>query len=87
MIWLAGHSHPTWADFSPTVWVAIVGASGFAMWAVWKAVMYTIEPGEDEPDHIKRQILLEPAGLEGALSSDPARAPTPASGPADEVTD
>lgn len=58
---LAGeaHKHPTWADFGPVEWVAIVVAQGLAVWAVWKAVMYTIRPGEEEPDHIKRAIFQE----------------------------
>ncbi|MDJ0522498.1 MAG: hypothetical protein QNJ90_10565 [Planctomycetota bacterium] len=81
---LAGHTHPTWADFGATVWVAVVVAGAIAIWTVWKAVMYTLRPGETEPDHIKRQILLEPSGLDVAVSSGP-QAPSPASGADDEV--
>lgn len=84
---VAAHSHPTWSDFSPTVWVAVVVASALAMWSVWKAVMYTLRPGEEEPDHIKRQILVEPAGLDASLSSEPAAAVRSRSGAADEVRD
>ena len=66
---LAGeaHKHPTWSDFGPVEWVAIVVAQLLAVWAVWKAVMYTIRPGETEPDHIKRSIFEdhenEPASM------------------------
>ncbi len=27
------------------------------VWVLYKAFMYTIRPGEKEPDHIKRRIL------------------------------
>ena len=85
---LAAHSHPTWADFGPTVWICIVLAGAFAMWTVWKAVMFTLRPGEEEPDHIKRQILLEPGGLDVSLSSDTPGVPPPATGDvSSEVTD
>ena len=39
------------------------------MWSIWKAVMYTIHPGEEEPDHIKRMILGDPEPLQVELSS------------------
>jgi len=62
--WLAvGHQHPTWADFGATEWISIVLASAVVVWVLWKAVLYTLRPGETEPDHIKRMILQEP--LEG----------------------
>lgn len=56
---LAGeaHKHPTWADFGPVEWVAIVVVQAIAIWTIWKTVMYTIRPGEEEPDHIKRLIF------------------------------
>ena len=83
---LAGHTHPTWADFSATVWVAIVVAGAIAMWTIWKAVMLTLRPGEEEPDHIKRRILLEPSDLDVSVSSG-AAASVPASGARDEVSE
>lgn len=83
---LAAHSHPTWEDFSATVWVAVVVSSALVIWAIWKAVMYTLRPGEEEPDHIKRQILLEPSGLDVSLSSGAAARP-PAPGAGDEVSE
>ena len=85
-ITLAGHTHPTWADFSATVWVAIVVAGAIAMWTIWKAVMFTLRPGEEDPEHIKRQILLEPSDLEVSVSSD-ATASVPASAVVDEVSE
>lgn len=55
-----GHSHPTWEDFKATDWIWVVLAGVVAAWVIWKAVMYTLRPGETEPDHIKRIILTEP---------------------------
>lgn len=65
------HKHPSWADFGPVEWVAIVVAQAVAVWAIWKAVMYTLNPGEEEPDHIKRVIFQDeearPVALEAWL--------------------
>ena len=66
------HAHPTWSDFTPTTWVAVVLIAIGAFWSIWKAVMYTIHPGETEPDHIKRIILQEPEALQVTLSSKAA---------------
>ncbi len=85
---LAAHSHPTWADFGPTVWVAIVVAGAFAIWTIWKAVMYTLRPGEQELDHIKRQILMDPSEAAAPGSTVHDLASRPATGAtADEVHD
>ena len=65
----AAHSHPTWADFGPMEWITLVVAGAIAAWAIYKAVTYTLEPGETEPDHIKRSILAEPASLRVSVSS------------------
>ncbi|MDF1701718.1 MAG: hypothetical protein P1V36_11235 [Planctomycetota bacterium] len=51
------HKHPTWADFGPVEWVAIVVSGLVALWTIWMAVMYTVRPGEESEDHIKRSIL------------------------------
>ncbi len=40
-------------------------------WVLWKSVQWTIWPGEDAPDHVKRSILDEA----------PSRPPSPPSGP------
>jgi len=83
---LAAHTHPTWTDFGPTAWVAIAVAGAIAGWCVWKAVMLTLQPGEREPDHIKRQILQEPSALEVSVSSLASHRPAGAEGsPASEA--
>ena len=33
-----------------------------SLWVIWKAVVYTLRPGEEAPDHIKRSILDEEGG-------------------------
>jgi hypothetical protein len=53
----AAHKHPTWADFGPVEWVAVVVAGLAGLWSVWRAVMLTLNPGERSPDHIKYSIL------------------------------
>lgn len=63
------HAHPSWADFTATTWIAVVLIGLAAMWSIWKAVMYTIHPGEEEPDHIKRMILGDREPLQVELSS------------------
>lgn len=55
----SGHAHPTWTDFTPTIWIVLVVVGLATGWTIWKAVMYTIRPGEQEPDHIKRLILSD----------------------------
>ncbi len=80
VVFLSAHTHPTWSDFGATVWVAVVVAGAVAMWTVWKAVMLTLRPGEQEADHIKRQILLDPPGLDVSVSSAVGVASSPASG-------
>lgn len=59
LILAEAHKHPTWADFGPVEWVAVVVAGIGTLWTVWKAVMYTLEPGEDDANHIKRSILFD----------------------------
>ena len=56
------HSHHSWREFTPTTWVAVGLAGLVTAWVIYKAVMYTIHPGEEEEDHIKRVILSEPEG-------------------------
>ena len=63
------HVHPVWEDFGVLEWTITALAALFVMWSIWKAVRYTMNPGEEEPDHYKR-IIFGPTGAEGAVSSD-----------------
>ncbi len=66
---LLAHAHPVWEDFGVLEWAITVLAALFVMWSIWKAVRYTLHPGEEEPDHYKR-LIFGPPGAEGAVSSD-----------------
>ena len=58
---VAGHGHVDWASFTALEWVLLVGSALFVIWSIWRAVVLTVHPGEEEPTHIKRMILSEPA--------------------------
>lgn len=44
----------------PFTWAVLVVTGLFVAWTIVRAVLYTVRPGEDEPDHIKRSVLTEP---------------------------
>ncbi len=56
MSFLAGHVHDL-SGLGTAGWVIVGVASLFVAWVFWRAVVLTIRPGEEEPDHIKRTIL------------------------------
>lgn len=51
------HDHPAWEDFGFVEWTIAGAAALFTAWAIWRAVVYTLRPGEADPDHIKRMIF------------------------------
>ena len=53
---LAAHDHDV-SNLGPLEWAAVGLAALFVVWVIWRAVVLTVRPGEDEPDHIKRSIL------------------------------
>ena len=57
---LAAHEHLLLEDFGPLEWGVTILAALVTIWVIWKSVRYTLEPGETEPDHIKRMILPDP---------------------------
>jgi hypothetical protein len=59
------HSHPSWQEFSASTWIVVTLAALGVAWVIWKAVMYSVDPGEEGSDHIKRMILQEPETPEG----------------------
>jgi hypothetical protein len=69
---LAEHAHASWEDFDALAWGVVVAAGLVAAWVIWKAVRYTLEPGETEADHIKRSILDDPADVGGGGAGAPA---------------
>jgi hypothetical protein len=52
-------AHP-FEGLSAWEWVLVGAAVLAAGWAIWKAVLLTLRPGETDPQHIKRQILEDP---------------------------
>ena len=53
----AVHDHALFDDFGWFEWSLTVVAGLFVAWSIWKAVRYTMYPGEESPDHVKRIIL------------------------------
>ena len=54
--WL-GADHQHFTQMGPWEWATAVVAGLVCIWAVWRSVRYALDPGETEPDHIKRSIL------------------------------
>ena len=53
---LAAHSHDL-TSLGPFEWLLVGLAALLVVWVIWRAVVLTIHPGEEEADHIKRMIL------------------------------
>ncbi len=58
MILLAAHDHDLSA-MGPWQWLLVAAASLAVIWVIWRAVVLTVRPGEEDPEHIKRSILLD----------------------------
>ena len=53
-------AHAHFGNLTGFEWV-LVGIAGLVgAWSIWKAVAYTLRPGEDDPGHVKRLILDAP---------------------------
>ncbi len=76
---VATHSHLDLSRLSGLEW-ALIGVAGLAaLWSIWRAVQFTLHPGETETTHIKRSILAEPPVLDvraGVWAPQQDRAPT-----------
>lgn len=55
---LAAHDHDV-SNLGPLEWLGVGVAALFVVWVIWRAVVLTVRPGEDDPDHIKREILRD----------------------------
>jgi hypothetical protein len=40
-------------------WVLVLAAAVVLVWALGLALRHTVRPGETDPDHIKRRILVD----------------------------
>ena len=67
---LAEHVHPEWEDFGTLEWVIVVAATLVVIWSIYKTVRYTIQPGEQDPDHVKRIIFEATDAPSPEVSSD-----------------
>jgi hypothetical protein len=63
------HGHLDLSAVSPLEWVVLGLTAAAALWSIWRAVRLTLAPGEREPAHIKRLVLVEPTRIEAALRS------------------
>ena len=53
---LAAHEHDV-SNLSALEWLLVGLAALLVVWVIWRAVVLTIRPGEEDPNHIKRLIL------------------------------
>jgi hypothetical protein len=56
-----GHAH--FENLGAFEWVLVGLATLIGAWTVWLSVKYTLRPGEEAPDHVKRLILDPPATI------------------------
>jgi hypothetical protein len=68
----ASHPHLDLASWSALEWVAVAVAAVAVVWSIWRSVRLTLRPGETEPDHIKRSVLVEPVTLEARVLGERA---------------
>lgn len=57
---LAAHDHDV-SNLTALEWIGVGLAALFVVWVIWRAVVLTVRPGEDDPNHIKRMILDDDA--------------------------
>jgi hypothetical protein len=58
---------------SAVEWGIFAVAAVVTGWVLWKAVRYTMRPGETEPDHVKRSILTDDGDSGGRRPDGGAR--------------
>ena len=63
---------------SAVEWGIFVVAAVVTAWVLWKAVRYTMRPGETEPGHVKRSILDDDGGSDGRRPGGGERMSSPA---------
>jgi hypothetical protein len=64
------HDHTPLLELGALPLTLLALAALAVIWTIWKAVHYTLEPGETEAGHIKRSILRDEASLDVTVSSD-----------------
>ena len=75
---LAAHGHAFWSTLTTWDWVQFGVESAIFVWVLWLTIKWTLKPGEDEPDHVKRSILDDDPALELLIATSPSpAAPSP----------
>ena len=69
MAWLAAHGDIDLSTFAWWELATLAVCTLFVMWTIWRAVVLTLHPGEEDPAHIKRLILRDPTSLQVNVSS------------------
>lgn len=54
---LLAHAHDLFTGWSPGEWALFGLEVAVSLAVLWLAVRSTLDPREDEPDHVKRSIL------------------------------
>jgi hypothetical protein len=62
---LAEHAHG-FAGAGFWSWMVWAVVCGFSVWAIWGAVRATFRPGEDDPRHVKREVLEDDVPFRGS---------------------
>jgi len=63
---LGSHAHDL-SGLSTLGWGIVLAAGVFVAWVFWRAIVLTLRPNEDDPQHIKHQILEEDPRREGEV--------------------
>jgi hypothetical protein len=66
--WLAAHGHASPAAWGWVEWTIFSLCALVTAWVLWLSVRWTLRPGEEEPDHIKRSILDDDAAPTGVAT-------------------
>ena len=75
---LAAHEHAPFSSWGWLEWSIFGVCALVTAWVLWLAVKWTLRPGEEEPDHVKRSILDddEPRAASGPPPSPSGPPPT-----------
>ena len=65
------------ASWGPIEWLGYSAMALVCIWVLWRAVVATMHPNEDAPDHAKRVILDGDALPPRLLRAGPPPAPPP----------
>lgn len=79
---LAAHEHAPFSSWGWLEWAIFAACALVTAWVLWLAVRWTLRPGEEDPDHVKRSILDDDGPPDAGGPSAPAPPPSPPPPPA-----